>query len=185
MKRRIKQTVISTREQAESAMNELASIANNRRRIVANRDAEILAANEHYGSDIAICDTALQEKTGILKAWATTHPKEFPTGLKSISMPSGRLGFRTGTPKLALYSRAFTWAKVVGTLSMLAGWDCFIRTTEEVDKEGILGAHSIAPDETEFDQQLKRVGLKVIQDETFYVEPLLAHSESRQIAEAK
>jgi phage host-nuclease inhibitor protein Gam len=93
------------------------------------------------------------------------------------------LGFRTGNPKLALISRAWNWDKVLEKMS-----DCtsqllgFIRLKEEVDKEGLLASYEPQPDVITL---FREHGLKVVQDESFFVEPALTDTDARQTSEAK
>ena len=184
---RIKVTLptIATRDEAETVMNELALAVNNQRKLAAQRDAMILTINQRYESPFAEVDQAIKAKTDALRVWAETNPDQFPKGRKSVEMVSGILGFRTGTPKLALLTRAFNWDKVLKLLRAVSPWRNYIRTKEEVDKEAILGNYSQTPDKPSMDMDLRRFGLKVTQDETFYVEPKLAEIETRQTAPAE
>jgi phage host-nuclease inhibitor protein Gam len=161
-------------------MNDLANICNHERRLVSQRDAEVLAINKLYEGNLAVYATTKKEKTDALRAYAEANPGSFPKGRKSITLTSGTIGFRTGTPKLALLSRAFNWDSVLQILRNL-GNAAWIRTKEEVNKEQILADHSagISSD------TLKRYGLKVTQEETFFAEPDLTLFETRQTIETK
>jgi hypothetical protein len=79
-------------------------------------------------------------------------------------MVHGLVGFRTGTPKLKLLS-GWTWEKVLEFISVNQLMD-LIRTKKEVDKELILANRDCIKPET-----LKQIGIKVVQDEAFFVEP--------------
>lgn len=160
--------MITTRDEAEAVMNDLANMANNRRKLAVRLDAQILAAQDAAAPGLAACDADLQAKSDALRAWAEMHPEEFPKGRKSIEFLSGTLGFRTGTPKLSLLSRSFTWDKVL-ELMKRGGWTGFIRTKEEPDKESLLAQREV--------YDLRAVGLKVTQDESFFVEPKLTDAE--------
>jgi phage host-nuclease inhibitor protein Gam len=180
MKSRIKlkmDEALGSREEAEAAMNDLALAMANQRRELAKRDAAVLAINKHHEGNLAAYDQAIQRLTCQLRDWAETSPNEFPKDRKSIQMTSGILGFRTGTPKLALLSRAWTWEKVLNALRNSCMGAGFIRTKEEVDKDGLLGSYSTRSLDA---QQLASAGMKVTQDETFYVEPDLTPFETRQ-----
>jgi len=180
MRIKVQLPLIRTREEAESVMNELATAANLQRTFVTLRDEEVLAINSKFEADLAECSEVLKQKTDALRAWAESNPQEFHKGKKSVELLSGTLGFRTGTPKLALLSRAFTWEKVLELLRSISAWTTFVRTKDEVDKEGILAVASQAQDKDAFTNDLKRVGLQVKQDETFFIEPKLTPMESRQ-----
>lgn len=169
---------LKTRDDAESTMTELAQVLNNQRKITALRDAMVLDINSRFEGALTECDQAIQLKTQQLRAWADTNPDQFPKGRKSLDLVSGTLGFRTGTPKLALLSRSWTWDKVLEKLRTLASR--FIRTKEEVDKEAILAEYAQAPSP----DLLSLYGVKVTQDETFYIEPKLTDTDARQTQEA-
>jgi phage host-nuclease inhibitor protein Gam len=168
---------LTTRSEAEAAMNELALAENNKRKFIANRDAAVLKITERTQPMLDDCDQFIAEKTEALKAWAETHPAEFPKGRKSINLVAGTLGFRTGTPKLALLSRAWNWEKVLGALQSNPLYKKFIRTKQEVDKEAILAEATASEC---FDPGY--MGVKVVHDESFFIEPNLTDTESRQTA---
>jgi phage host-nuclease inhibitor protein Gam len=181
--KRIKITLptISTRDEAEAVMNDLAMIATNERKLHAARDAKVLAINREFEVVLSQCATELQTKTEMLKNWAETNPDQFPKGRKSIEFLSGILGFRTGTLKLALVSRAWTWVKVLAKIKSVDRSSPFIRIKEEVDKETILAAHA---NHNIDDARLGQLGVCVTRDESFFIEPKLAEMDARQVSEA-
>ena len=156
---------IATRTDAENVMHELALAANNKRTLMAQLDAAILKLQEDAAANIARHDEAIADKSDALRTWAQANPDEFSRGKKSISLLSGTLGFRTGTPKLALLSRTWDWEKVLGHVQQLL--PDYIRRTPQLDKEAILNRR----DELAIQLALPHVGLKVVQDEAFFVEP--------------
>lgn len=165
-------TTLATREEAEATMNELALAANNKRKLVARRDHEVLAINGRYETDIAACDAAVAAHTDALRVWAESHPEEFPKQRKSIEFLCGVLGFRTGMPKLSLLNRAWNWDKVVEAIAA-RGFQ-FIRNKPEVDKEAIIGFYTEATDKADVVKQvLTPIGVKVSQGESFFIEPKL------------
>lgn len=180
-KNRIKVSLplIASRDDAEATMNELALAANNKRILTARLDAAILKLQDEAAAGIAKCDEAIDLRVDALRAWAESHPEAFPNGKKSIAFLSGVLGFRTGTPKVALLSRAWNWAKVLE--AVLARGFAFTRTSVELDKESIIAF--VADSKTAEDKLatetkvLRPIGVKIIQDESFYVEPNLTDLE--------
>ena len=176
-KQRIKLTIptIATRTEAEAVMNELAAAANHKRRITARLDAAILKLKDDSAPLIAECDQVITIKTDTLRAWAEANPQEFTKGRKSIEFLAGILGFRTGTPKLSLLSRAWTWEKALE--QVLAKGFQFTRTKVELDKDSVLAFYANAKDAKDLaairSDVLAPCGMKVVQDESFYVEPKL------------
>lgn len=180
---KVKLPTLTTREEAEAALNELALTENNRRKLIAQRDAAVLRIEENIAPDIAACETAIKDKTDALRAWAEANVDTFPKGLKSIVLVSGRIGFRTGTPKLKLLS-GWNWDKVLEAIEAL-GFQ-FIRNKPEVDKEAIITFASSQTDRAAVDLKVLRpIGVKLIQDESFYVEPKLTDTDARQTVGTK
>lgn len=168
-----------SRDQAETLMNELAQAANDRRKFAAERDQAVLAINERFEGIFAAIDAAMKMKSGLLRAWAEASPEEFPVRnnkpVKSIELLSGTLGFRTGMPKLAPLNRGWTWEKITQAVCELL--PAFVRSKPEVDKEAILGQR----EEEAIKMILPHVGLKVVQDESFFVEPKLTENAARLV----
>jgi phage host-nuclease inhibitor protein Gam len=179
-KTRIKKTLmtIPSRTDAEAAMNELALVENNRRKAIAERDDLILSITEDAQPKIERCEERVAELTDALRAWAEGNPLAFGNR-KSLDLGAGTLGFRTGTPKLALLSRLWNWEKVLAAIKA-RHWINFVRTKEEVDKDYMLGYVSTHPSTHGFDA----VGVKVVQDESFFIEPNLTDLDARQTVKA-
>ncbi len=182
--KRIKKPVIvlASRVEAEEVMTELASALNNQRSIQAQRDAAILAINKSFEAPLADCDALISEKHNALQVWATANPTEFPKDRKSLEMLSGTLGFRKGTPKLATLNRSWTWVKILAALRASKAL-AFIRTVEEVNKEAMLAEHAASEKKSDVDALYKNVGVKVTQEESFFVEAKLADTTARQTSE--
>lgn len=159
---------ITTREEAEAAMNLLAEAEAAKRRLSAELDSQILGLKDQYAPLLSAREAEIKLQFTALRAWAEAHPQEFGKK-KSLQLLAGVLGFRTGTPKLALLSKAWNWDKVLA--AALVYLPNFIRQKPELDKEQILAQRD------ELEPVFHRVGVKVVQDESFYVEPNLTEPE--------
>lgn len=164
--------VIRERAEAETHVNTVAALVNERRGVAAQMDAEILNLKKEYELELAYLDVLIKVGTDNLEAWALANPSEFEKDKKSIEFLAGRIGFRTGTPKLALLGRQWTWDKVRAAIQKF-GFQ-FIRTKEEVDKEAILAFAAAEADKGRLEAKvLTPIGVKVTQGESFFVEPKL------------
>ena len=172
-------TTIPNRDGAEQVMNDLALMENNRRNLITQRDEEVLGIKTKYEPGLAAYAESIKSHTETLRAWAEANPDAFPKDRKSVKMTSGTLGFRTGMPKLALLSRAFNWDRVLALVEQF--WPGLIRLKKEVDKEGLIAMHSQAQDRATADAELRRCGVKVTQEESFFVEPDLTQFQQRQV----
>ena len=171
---------LTTREDAELAMNELSRLVAAQRKVTSDRDAAVAEIDKRVAPELSAITEQIQARTEGLRAWAITNPDQFPKGRKSIEMLSGVLGFRLGTPKVGLISRAFTWEKVLGLLESVSVWRNFVRIKREVDKEALLACHANAPDKAEWEAEARRFGVRITQEETFYADPKGTEVEARQ-----
>jgi len=163
---------ILNRSQAEAMVGAMAASTNAILKVTAEMDARILAVKKEYESGLAVMQAANAARMESLKIWALANPAEFPKDRKSIDFLSGTLGFRTGTPKVELLNRKWNWKKVLTAIQERAF--SFVRSTAEVDKEAIIEFAAAEKDKASLQAKvLDPIGVKVTQDETFYVEPNL------------
>jgi len=175
---KVKLPAIVTREEAEAIMNDLAVSANTLRHVISVRDGRILEINNRFAPDIAQNEASIKLCTDALRAWAEANPDQFPKNRKSLDLANGTLGFRSGTPKLALLNRKWTWAKALTAVRTLL--PAFIRNLPEIDKEALIAQRG----EETIQYALPHVGLKITNDESFFIEPKLTDTDARQTVAA-
>jgi phage host-nuclease inhibitor protein Gam len=176
---KIKLPQISSRVEAEATVGEIANCILNRIKLTAQMDARIVEVRKAYEMNLSAIESFVESKTEALRIWAEANPQEFPKDRKSIDLVQGIIGFRTGTPKLVPLNRRWTWEKILTALQTYL--PAFLRDRPEIDKASILAQR----DEPLIKETLPLVGLKVVQDEEFYVEPKLTEVETRQTAHAE
>ena len=167
---------VETRGDAETEMAAVAKLTLERNAIQNMLDDEIVAAREKYAG--TLCDIAdfIAAKSERLREWAELNPAEFPKGKKSLALSHGTIGFRTGTPKLKTIGRK-TWAAVLAAIKSF-GFQEWVRTEESVNKEQIIADARDARSDYLSDK-LRNVGVAVVQDETFFIEPKLEELTNR------
>lgn len=146
------------------------------RKIKADRDAAVKEIDERCAPELEAIAADIENAVERCRAWAEVNPQEFEKR-KSIECAHGIFGFRTGTPKLALLSRAWNWDKCLEKVRELL--PAFIRDTPTIDKEALLAQR----DEEIVQFAIKGCGMKVVQDESFYVEPIITEVETRETSE--
>ena len=82
---------------------------------------------------------------------------------KSLGLIHGKIGFRTGNPKL-IKDRKFTWDGVTELLKK--AFPSFVRTSYEINREALIAFR----DEKDFEKVRESCYVDVVQDESFYVE---------------
>ncbi|MDB6111288.1 MAG: Mu Gam family protein [Pedosphaera sp.] len=185
MSKRIKQPVLAakSREEVESLVNEISLATINLVRLTATKDARLLAINESFATQAKVINDAVAVKTLAVQLWAETNPTEFAKR-KSIDFPSGVIGFRTGTPAVKTISKWSLEKALEAMRSKFSAWRIFIRVkvVREIDKDAIIAAFTAEKITAE---KLAVVGLRVVQDEVFYVQPKVTETETRQVATAE
>lgn len=166
---------ISTRCEAELKLGEIAQLKLNARKLAVVMDQQINAIREKYQPSMEAMAADLEALTEALREWATANEAEFGK-LKSLKTALGKMGWRVGMPKLKTLS-GVKWETAMARLK--ADAPEYVRTNEEIDKEGI-----IANRERLGPELLKTLGVRVVQEETFFVEPELTEIEAKQEAAA-
>lgn len=163
---REKKVVVSgvTRDQMEEAFGVFAFADAKMQGINAAMDAEITKIRERNADELAKWQQQKDTSLEVLQTYATENRDELFSKKKSMETAHGVLGFRTGTPKLKT-RKGFTWAAVLELLRQFN--PAYVRTTEEIAKDKLLADR----DEEEMPELMQKVGIKVEQDETFFVEP--------------
>jgi phage host-nuclease inhibitor protein Gam len=165
-KTREKKVVVTgvTRERMEESFGEYALADAKIQGINAKMDAEITKIRDKNAADLARLQKQKDDSFAVLETYAIENREELFSKKKSMDTAHGTIGFRTGTPKLKT-QKGFTWAAVLALLKTTN--KAYVRTTEEVAKDKLLTDR-----ETKKAQELmQKVGIRVDQDETFFVEP--------------
>jgi phage host-nuclease inhibitor protein Gam len=165
-KTREKKTVYSgvKQEEMELAFADYARADARIQKINATMDIEMTRIREKYQDELGKQSELKDKSFDILQAYAMENREELFSKKKSMETTHGTLGFRTGTPKLKTL-KGFTWGAVVNLLKeFLPG---YVRTSEEANKEKLLADR----ESEEVAAMFPKVGISVVQEETFYVEP--------------
>jgi phage host-nuclease inhibitor protein Gam len=174
---KLKPTPALDRSEVAFLVGTIAKLTNHKILRTAEMDAEIALIREQYQADLDYTAQSIGDMTKAVQKWAEANPDEFAKK-KSIDFEGGAIGFRTGTPKVATI-KGWTFKSVLGAL-LLRKSRPWVRNTPEIDKDAILAAHAKGKA-----GDLALLGMKVIQDETFFLQPKLTETETRQVAESK
>jgi phage host-nuclease inhibitor protein Gam len=192
---RIKLPTLKSREDFTAAVDESARLTVEIRKIEAARDAKVQAVQALFGEQIPALQAQCNALVAQAEKYAEEHREELlPGKLKSHDTALATFGFRTGMPALKLLSK-WSWEKVLEQLRTSNGLDCFIRNKPEVDKakiivatnEGLLSFPGLTAEKEEavYQLPLSDLGVKIVQDETFYIEPKLDDANQVTAAAAK
>lgn len=152
---------VATRADMEDLVGRIVELTILRDAHKVDMDDQIAGIRKSYETRLANAESEIERLTTIAKTWAENHPEEFGNK-KSLEMVQAVVGFRTGTPKLKTLAK-WTWDKV--KTALIERGMGFVRTKTEVDKDALLAKRE------QLGNELACVGLKVVQDEAFYIEP--------------
>lgn len=165
-KTREKKTVYTgiSSEQMEQAFADYAKADARQQKITAEMDVAMTKIREKWQDELAKLAETKDNAFDVMQAYAMENRDELFSKRKSLETTHGTMGFRTGTPKLKTL-KGFTWNAVVNMLKeFLPG---YVRTSEEANKEKLLADR----ESEEVGALFPKVGITVVQDETFFVEP--------------
>lgn len=180
MSKRIKSNgpVIQSRGEAEGVLARIRSRVLNQQTLTADRERELQAVDEKYKGQLLLIEQEVNALTEQLRVWAEANPSEFGTA-KSLVMTDGVIGWRIGNPTLKPLS-GWTWDRVLEKLKSAAAYAGFVRIKEEVDKASILAQRESLPA-----GDLRAMGVRVVQDDLFFVDPKVEEVTTRQVVPAE
>lgn len=162
----------ATREEMERLAGEIADAKILQQDYTARMNAGIADVKSRYEALFGDLEERLAEMMERARAWADAHPAEFGKA-RSIEMTHAVVGFRTGQPQLKLRS-GWTWERVLRKIQDFWSGEGYVRTKSEVDKQAILNQREA------LGTQIGEMGLRVVQEETFFVDPKLQEVEKRE-----
>jgi len=168
---------------AETAMGEIRRLTLERNALITGRDQALKEIDDIYGPQFLEYESKLTTIANQLEAWSNENEDAFDG--KSLTFCHGKMGWRLGQWQCSklkgwIWERTKKSAKaarvILEQLKEMFGTQ-YVRVKEEVDKDAL-----IADRGTLTADQLQSVGVKLHQEETFYVEPNVEEVENRQVA---
>jgi phage host-nuclease inhibitor protein Gam len=178
MKNRIKLPQLKSREEFFAAVDDAARISLHLRGLEAERDDQIQKVQDLFGPSFSEYQTQLTAAVAQAEAFAEAHQCELMLGkARSAETALARYGFRTGMPQLKLKSKV-TWGMVVNTL-LRERRSMWLRTKIEAAKDAIIAACQARAETAAI---AERIGMKVVQEEAFYIEPKVESADQVKAA---
>jgi phage host-nuclease inhibitor protein Gam len=172
MATRAKKILVSSisHEEAEQAMSIFAQCNTQLKLIESRMEEEKQQITNKFMGEITRLKASMDEQVEMLQVYGQKY-KDAWKG-KSLELIHGKIGFRTGNPKL-VKDRKFTWDAVTELLKKT--FPSFVRTSYEINKEALIAFR----DKKEFDEIKDSCYVDVVQEESFYVE---ANKEELSVA---
>lgn len=152
-----------TAEQAEQALSVYAETEARHAEITADIDARVAKIRDSYTAEIAELQETQTEQFSILQNYAVNNRDAFGDK-KSMDLPDGKIGFRTGTPALKTLP-GYTWASATTLIAKYL--KPYVKMGISPNKEKLLSDRDLAA----VNKHFEKCGIAVAQAETFFVEP--------------
>ncbi len=162
---------IKSRSQADDVLGRIRELTIHRNQTQLLLEKRRKELDDEYGALITADAVEIESLSESVRVWAEANPSEFGAK-KSLETSHAVIGWRSGMPTLKAMS-GWTWDRVLEKLKRLGRVE-FIRTKEEVNKQGLLDQR-----ETLGTDGLRELGLRVVQDEPFFIEPKMEETENR------
>lgn len=153
-----------TREEADKALAEFASAHAKHESLVAKMEMEMAKIREKYNGQIVELAFKCDECFTIVSQYASENRQQLFQDKKKVEGVHGSYGFRTGSPKLKLYS-GFSWPCVLERCKEFL--PDYVKTSFDVAKSKLLADR----DKEGMKELFEKVGVYVDRDETFYIDP--------------
>ncbi len=187
MKNRIKLTGPTIRNATElvEAIGDIRQLTIERMTLFAEFEAATKAIDDAHRPAIDDIGEQLQARTEQVKAWAIENPEAFGDK-RSIETIHGTFGWRMGQwqcDKLAGWiwqagKKTKAGAKIVlEAIKTHWGGSRYVRVKEEVDCDALIAARGELTA-----RDLSDIGVRIFQEEGFYVDPKIEDTDNRQVA---
>jgi phage host-nuclease inhibitor protein Gam len=157
---------IQNRQQLDAVVENIVQLQQHRAELESEQEREITAVRQKFRAPLAEVERYLTLETNWAEAWARGNLDAFPEK-RSLTCTHATIGFRVSPPRVDRASRKWTWTDIALRLGELAWGRRYLRQpAPEVNKEALLAdrAELAAP-------ELRKVGLKIVQDERFFITP--------------
>jgi phage host-nuclease inhibitor protein Gam len=164
---------ITSRHELDAVVENIVQLQLNRAELEREQDQEIAGIRQKFRAPLAEIERYLTLETTWVETWARSHPDTF-RDRQSLALTHAVIGFRVSPHRVDRASRKWTWGAISEKLGEMAWGRRYLRQPAlEVNKEALLADRAeLSPAE------LKTVGLKIVQEERFYIAP---HRETENI----
>lgn len=157
---------IQSRHELDAVVENIVQLQLNRAEIERAQDQEIANIRQKYRAPLAEIERYLTLESSWVENWARRNPGAF-TGRQSLALTHAVIGFRVSPHRVDRASRKWTWTDIALKLGEFSWGRRYLRQPAlEVNKEALLADRAeLIPAE------LKQAGLKIVQEERFYISP--------------
>lgn len=154
-----------TEAQYSAALTDYVKADARKQTITAKCNEEVAKVNNKYKDELDSLAKQLIDRYDIVKSYCEQNREQLFSGVQSIKVNTIKIGFRKGTCKIVT-CEGVTMDDVLVRLKKKKLND-YVRTTEEVDKQKLIADS----EEKKIVSALPALGIKFVQEETFFITP--------------
>jgi phage host-nuclease inhibitor protein Gam len=166
-KSKIVPCVIHSREGLEATVADVVRLKLEHVAATARMEEEIAAVQGRHQERLLSLAKQIEIKEAGVYVYCASHRKELFPEKKSIDMLLAVVGFRDNPPSVGKLANKDTWGAIAKRLQLLPWGEPYLTEPDpEINKKAILA------DRTKLTaEQLKEAGIRIEQEEDFYIEP--------------
>jgi phage host-nuclease inhibitor protein Gam len=177
---KIKIPKFKSREEFIASVDAAARLTVEIRSMEAARDRRVQQIQDEYAGALDVQESQLIAIVAQAEKFAEEHQCELMLGkARSAETALARYGFRVGMPQLKTLAK-WTWKKALREIQAL-NLDCFVRSKPELDRAAIIGSTKEGQlcfaSATIGSIPLSNFGMKVVQEEAFFIDPKVDGAE--------
>ncbi len=166
MRKKITPILIQSRESMASVVSSIVDAKLKHSALINEMEQKILAIQSEYKSELDTLARQIEINESAAYIWSQQNLAEFGDK-KSIDFTSATVGFRTSPPKVVPANSKISDKSIARLLEALEWGEPYLNYPDpKPDKEAILAdRNKLTPD------QLRAAGIKIEQEEIFYIQP--------------
>jgi phage host-nuclease inhibitor protein Gam len=151
-----------SRDNYETALAGYVSNDNRACLLAAERDKEIEQMDSKYNPQFETLRREMEAQFAIVRAYCHQHRSELFTDAKCIEAYGASVGYREGKDKVVIQD-GHKEKDIIAVMARRTAMSAYLRTTLTLDKIKII---------KEKPKGLEKLGVKVVQEEAFFLEPV-------------
>lgn len=166
-KHKLEPCLITSRQALEAVVADVVKLKLEHAQATAAMETEIAAVQKRHQESLLALARQIESREAGVQVYCTRNRADLFTDKKSIDMLLATVGFEITPPRVEKANSKDTFPKIALRLVNLDWGDAYVRYGDpEVNREKILADRTILTPE-----QLREAGLKIEQDENFFIRP--------------
>jgi phage host-nuclease inhibitor protein Gam len=157
---------VQSRQQLDALVENIVKLQHDRAEMEGEQERELTAVRQKFRAPLAELDRYIALESAWVETWARRHRGAFGGG-GTLACTHATIGFRPEPPRVERVSGKWSWPEIALRLSELLWGRRYVQTAApEVNAEAILADRANLSA-----GELRKAGLKIVEDERFFIAP--------------